>query len=125
MKKVKKTEKRAEKAKQKNLYQNILGFFLNLPKNLAKLLIRTYQKLFSFDHSFWARPEKFRVCICYPSCSEYTYQAIDKHGLIKGSVMGTARILRCNPFNEGGHDPVPENFTVSYQKPQSHKKAIP
>ncbi|HLD03427.1 MAG TPA: membrane protein insertion efficiency factor YidD [Candidatus Dojkabacteria bacterium] len=108
MKKVIKTEKRAEKAEKKILYQIILDFLLNLPKILVKLLIRSYQKLFSFDHSFWARPEKFRVCIYYPSCSEYTYQAIDKHGLIKGGVMGVARILRCNPFNEGGHDPVPD-----------------
>ena len=91
----------------------IVKFVTSLPKNFAKLSIRIYQKLFSFDHSFWAQPEKFRVCIYYPSCSEYTYQAIDSHGLIKGGIMGVARIIRCNPFNKGGHDPVPEKFTLN------------
>ncbi|HEC65208.1 MAG TPA: membrane protein insertion efficiency factor YidD [bacterium] len=83
-----------------------------VPKQLAKGAIRVYQKTLSFDHSFWANPTKYRVCIHYPSCSEYAYQAIDKHGLIKGTVMGTARIARCNPLAKGGHDPVPEKFSL-------------
>jgi hypothetical protein len=47
-----------------------------------------------------------RVCKFEPSCSEYTYQAIDKHGVFKGLVFGTWRILRCNPWSKGGYDPV-------------------
>jgi uncharacterized protein len=47
------------------------------------------------------------TCRFEPSCSRYTYQAIDKYGLFKGSWMGFKRILRCNPFNPGGYDPVP------------------
>lgn len=39
-------------------------------------------------------------------------QAIEKHGVIKGIIMGTARIFRCNPFVKGGVDPVPDNFTL-------------
>lgn len=74
---------------------------------IAKALIRIYQKLFSFDHSFWARPEVYRVCIHQPSCSEYTYQAIDKYGVVKGSWLGAKRISRCHPFAKGGYDPVP------------------
>jgi putative membrane protein insertion efficiency factor len=46
-------------------------------------------------------------CRFEPSCSHYTYQAIEKYGLIKGSWLGFKRILRCNPFNPGGYDPVP------------------
>jgi putative membrane protein insertion efficiency factor len=46
-------------------------------------------------------------CRFEPSCSRYTYQAIDKYGLMKGSWLGFKRILRCNPFNPGGYDPVP------------------
>ncbi len=79
-----------------------------IAKEIVKVFIRIYQKLFSFDHAFWARPEKYRVCIFYPSCSEYTYQAVDKFGVVKGLFLGAKRILRCNPFNKGGYDPVPE-----------------
>jgi putative membrane protein insertion efficiency factor len=46
-------------------------------------------------------------CRFYPSCSMYTYEAISKYGVIKGSWLGFKRILRCNPFNPGGYDPVP------------------
>lgn len=46
------------------------------------------------------------ACRFYPSCSHYGYQAIYKYGAFKGSYMVIARILRCNPFNPGGYDPV-------------------
>ena len=45
-------------------------------------------------------------CKYYPSCSEYTKQAIEKYGSIRGVAKGTWRILRCNPFSKGGYDPV-------------------
>ncbi len=47
-------------------------------------------------------------CRFYPTCSEYTKQAIIVHGFFKGCILGAWRILRCNPFNPGGYDPVPE-----------------
>lgn len=90
--------------KNKNLLKALLG----LPKKFVLITIRIYQKLFSFDHSFWARPDKIRACIYYPSCSEYTYIAIERFGLIKGIFLGSKRILRCNPFSKGGVDDVPE-----------------
>ena len=46
-------------------------------------------------------------CRFEPSCSHYTYEAIEKYWLIKGSWLGAKRIVRCNPFNPGGYDPVP------------------
>ncbi|MGQ9819260.1 MAG: membrane protein insertion efficiency factor YidD [Candidatus Kapaibacteriales bacterium] len=46
-------------------------------------------------------------CRFYPTCSEYTIEALHKHGSIIGLWYGFKRILRCNPFNKGGYDPVP------------------
>ena len=45
-------------------------------------------------------------CKYYPTCSEYTMQAINKYGCIKGSFLGVKRILKCNPFSKGGYDPL-------------------
>lgn len=45
-------------------------------------------------------------CRFYPTCSEYSIDAIEKYGAIKGGIMAMKRILRCNPFNKGGYDPV-------------------
>ena len=63
-------------------------------------LIRFYQKHIRCLNS------KDIGCKFYPTCSEYTIQAIEKHGIIKGIAMGIWRILRCNPFSKGGYDPV-------------------
>lgn len=68
--------------------------------------ITIYQKFFSFDHAFWANPDKFRICIFHPSCSEYMKESLQKKGAIRGVILGVYRIIRCNPFNEGGLDPV-------------------
>ncbi|AQS53882.1 Putative membrane protein insertion efficiency factor [Jeotgalibaca dankookensis] len=51
-------------------------------------------------------------CRYYPTCSHYMIEAIEKHGAAKGSAMGAARILRCQPFVKGGFDPVPKKFTL-------------
>jgi putative membrane protein insertion efficiency factor len=74
--------------------------FWNLPRIPLLALIRTYQKVVSPS-----LPEG--TCRFYPTCSHYGYQAIYKYGALKGSLMAIWRILRCNPFNHGGFDPVP------------------
>jgi len=70
-------------------------------------LIRQYQKYLSLDTGF---PHRFlpniRVCRFTPRCSQYTIEAISKYGTFKGFMLGFYRILRCNPFNKGGFDPV-------------------
>lgn len=63
-------------------------------------LILLYQKTLS-------RALSENTCRYYPSCSHYSYQAIYKYGVLRGSLMGIWRILRCNPFSRGGFDPVP------------------
>ena len=68
------------------------------------ILIKTiewYQK----HISLWLQKNHIR-CKYYPTCSEYTKQAIEKHGAFKGICLGIRRILRCNPFSKGGYDPL-------------------
>ena len=71
-------------------------------------LIRVYQRFIS--------PLFPPSCRYYPTCSNYSVQAIQKHGAIKGSIMGISRILRCHPFVKGGYDPVPEQFSIRRNK---------
>lgn len=63
--------------------------------------IRAYQKVLS--------PIFGRSCRYHPTCSHYTYEAIEIHGAAKGSWLGVKRIGRCQPFYEGGFDPVPDS----------------
>lgn len=70
--------------------------------------IRFYQKYLSFDTGIL----KFlfltdKACRFRPTCSEYSYRAIEHYGIIYGSWLGLARIIRCHPWNKGGYDPVP------------------
>ena len=74
--------------------------FFNFPQLLILSLIRFYQKIISP-----ALP--INTCRFYPTCSHYSYQAVHKYGVIKGSFMAIYRVFRCNPFNPGGYDPVP------------------
>ena len=72
----------------------------NIPRLLLLLPIRLYQQTLS-------RGLPPNTCRFYPTCSHYGYQAIYKYGAIKGTLMAVWRVLRCNPFNPGGYDPIP------------------
>ncbi len=71
----------------------------NWPRLTLLGLIRLYQASFAKVLS----PD---TCRFYPSCSHYGYQAVYKYGVLKGGAMAIWRVLRCNPFNPGGYDPV-------------------
>ncbi len=68
-------------------------------KSLLLLIIKAYQLILS--------PLMGSNCRYYPTCSCYTHTAIEKYGAFKGSWLGIKRILRCNPWSEGGIDLVP------------------
>ena len=68
-------------------------------KKIALFLISIYQKISALTPS---------RCRFYPTCSEYTKQAIDRYGFLKGGWLGVKRICKCHPLNEGGYDPVPD-----------------
>ena len=76
--------------------KKIFKFILYIPRKIEIKMIEFYQKHIS--SAFGKR------CIYYPTCSEYTKQAVDKYGIIKGNVLGLFRIIRCNPFAKGGVD---------------------
>lgn len=67
-------------------------------KEFVLLLIKLYRKYIS--------PLTPPSCKYIPTCSAYSIEAIEKHGLLKGGIMAFYRILRCNPFSKGGYDPV-------------------
>ena len=56
-----------------------------------------------------------KACRFTPTCSEYAMEALEKHGAIKGTMLASYRLLRCNPFCRGGYDPVPDKFTFKRQ----------
>lgn len=76
------------------------------PKIIVIALIKIYQKTLSFDHGLFKKLFPYGFCRFYPTCSEYAISAIEKYGLIKGGLKALWRIIRCNPWNKGGHDPV-------------------
>lgn len=68
-------------------------------RNLAEGCLRLYKTLIS--------PFLPVSCRYVPTCSEYTAEAIARHGIFHGTALGLGRLLRCNPFSRGGYDPVP------------------
>lgn len=73
-------------------------------KRILLSTVKGYQKVIS--------PLFPPTCRYYPTCSHYTVEALEKHGALKGSLMGASRILRCNPLVKGGVDKVPDHFTL-------------
>jgi len=76
-------------------------------KKIILFLIRFYQKT-AFFHGAIARQLFLtdKVCRFSPTCSNYTYQAVEKYGAGKGLFLGLKRVIRCHPWSRGGSDPV-------------------
>ncbi len=71
---------------------------------IVVVLIKIYQVFFS--------PLLGRNCRFYPSCSQYTLEAVKRFGFIHGCFLGIRRIIKCGPWHPGGYDPVPGNHTT-------------
>jgi len=77
----------------------VTRFVLSLPKWIAMLGIRGYQRFIS--------PAFPPSCRFTPTCSAYALTSIDRYGFVKGGWMALKRVGRCHPWNPGGYDPVP------------------
>lgn len=86
-------------------------------KKILMRIIRFYR-----EHISPATPPS---CRYHPTCSSYALEAVDKHGALKGGIMSTARIIRCNPFVEGGVDKVPDHFTLGRNPDNIGEQYIP
>ncbi len=79
-------------------------------KRIFIFIIKAYHKYIS--------PLLPGACRFTPTCSMFTVEAIERFGVIRGLLLGTWRILHCNPFCKGGYYPVPKKFTFKRQNPQ-------
>lgn len=71
------------------------------PQRALMAVVRAYRLLL--------KPWLGNACRFEPTCSAYTLEALQRHGALRGSALGGWRLLRCHPWCNGGHDPVPEN----------------
>jgi putative membrane protein insertion efficiency factor len=79
---------------------------LNPGQKIFLKTISLYQKTLSPDHGVFKHRHPYGYCRFTPTCSEYGYEAVKKKGVIKGVLLAMWRVLRCNPWNKGGFDPV-------------------
>jgi uncharacterized protein len=77
------------------------------PRSLVVLLLRVYQR--------WISPAFGPRCRYYPSCSEYAVQAVQQFGILRGLVLASWRLLRCNPWSHGGFDPVEDQRLFAHK----------
>lgn len=94
---------KASALKAPDFAATITATFAAVPQRLVLAVIRFYQNVIS--------PRTPPTCFFYPTCSHYTYQAIERFGLWRGAWLGACRICRCHPFARGGYDPVPGKFS--------------
>lgn len=71
-----------------------------IPKKIVIVLINLYQATLSPDHGPLRARYPYGYCRHYPSCSQYTKEAVSKFGAVKGLFLGSVRILKCNPWSQ-------------------------
>lgn len=86
-----------------------------------KLLLQGFIRLYQVVLSAVLGPR----CRFYPSCSNYAIEAIEVHGIARGSLLSAKRFCKCHPFNPGGFDPVPGTATDTDSAPDSNKQPTP
>ncbi|MFC1687682.1 membrane protein insertion efficiency factor YidD [Patescibacteria group bacterium] len=69
-------------------------------------LLRLYQRTLSPDHGWFRSRYPYGFCRFHPTCSEYSIQVISRYGILRGTGKSIIRIIRCNPLNSGGYDPI-------------------
>ena len=79
------------------------------PRAALVAVLRVYQR--------WISPAFGPRCRYYPSCSEYAIQAVQRFGILRGAVLASWRLLRCNPLSHGGFDPVEEQRLFTPKAP--------
>lgn len=77
---------------------------MRIVRRVLTLPLRFYRRFLS--------PLKPAMCRFSPTCSQYAVEAVETHGIVKGSLYAIWRILRCHPFCDGGYDPVPPSRRV-------------
>jgi putative membrane protein insertion efficiency factor len=80
--------------------------FRYYPRHFVIFIIKFYQQKIKRDNSSLKALYPQLFCRFKPSCSDYSIQAIEKYGIFKGGLKACYRVLRCNPFNKGGDDPL-------------------
>lgn len=81
---------------------NLLSSIVRLPQRLLMGVVRAYRLLLS--------PSLGSACRFEPTCSAYALQALEEHGAARGSYLTLRRLVRCHPWCDGGHDPVPPSL---------------
>ncbi|MGH9513472.1 MAG: membrane protein insertion efficiency factor YidD [Terriglobales bacterium] len=85
-----------------------------LPGKIVIQLLRGYK--------FAISPWLGTACRFQPTCSEYAIEAVELHGLIRGCLLATGRLLRCRPFGAGGYDPVRPEYSSAALSPELHDR---
>ena len=83
------------------------AFLLTLPQRVLIALVRGYRLLLS--------PWVGNACRFEPTCSAYSLQALEQHGAAAGTYLTLRRLVRCHPFCDGGHDPVPDRSPALFR----------